>query len=59
MKIFLRTMISITICAMLISGIKVYALSESTSYTNDNGIKLTEKEYNFVNEFYGNVFLII
>lgn len=56
MKTFLRTIISITICAMLVSGIKVYALSESTSYTNDNGIKLTEKEYNFVNEFYGNGF---
>lgn len=56
MKTALKIIISVTICMVLVSGIRVFALNGENLYINDNGIELTEKEYNFVNEFYGDDF---
>lgn len=56
MKKIFKTIVSVAICITLVSGIKVLAMGEEISYINGNGIELTKKEYEFVNEFYGGDF---
>ena len=47
-----------TITVVLVSGMQVFALNQSNYkyYTNKNGITLTQKEMDFVNQFYGKNF---
>ncbi len=52
----LKILFSLMCCISLLSFTKVSALSNDTMYVNDNGIELTEKEFHFVNDFYGEDF---
>lgn len=40
----------------LLSFTQVFALSNDIVYVNNNGVELTEKEFHFVNDFYGKDF---
>lgn len=45
----------IALALLIIGSNKVYAYDQK-EYKNDNGVILTEKEYRFVNEFYGKTY---
>ena len=46
----------ISICVAMFSSFNVFALSSQHTHTNRNGVELTEKEFMFVNQFYGDDF---
>lgn len=52
----LKILFLLMCCVSLLSFTEVFALSNDAVYINDNGVELTEKEFAFVNEFYGEGF---
>ena len=50
-KKIIKTLMNIVVILLIINS-KVYA-TEVVEYTNENGVVLTQKEYDFVNIFYG------
>lgn len=52
----IRSIILLLICISLFSGFKVFAKEPSKEFINNNNVKLTEKELDFIEKFYGKDF---
>ncbi len=49
-----RILFFLSLCCLFVPGSRtVYALNKPISYINKNNVELTEKEFRFVNDFYG------
>lgn len=48
-----KLLVIISICVTMFSSFNVSALSSQPTHINKNGVKLAEKEFEFINQFYG------